>query len=137
MKLSSDIYFNAASWFPGNVRVKPHFNTQCLPKIGSFWHLCDDIFWPVFDPCPPLFADLLNGWPSTWMRLFGLGSFNIVHLEEIFKELTNFRHSAPTLPPSLPAPPPPPFALFRYVVCTYLYSMYILRDSLKPYIITK
>ena len=111
-----------------------------LPQIGSFWHLCDGIFWPIIDPCPPqllTYYDLLYGWPSTWMRLFGLGSFNIVHLEEIFKELTNFRHSAPTLPPSLPAPPPPPFALFRYVVCTYLYSMYILRDSLKPYIITK
>ena len=24
----SDIYFNVASWFWGNVRLKPHFNTQ-------------------------------------------------------------------------------------------------------------
>ena len=26
--MSSDIYFNVASWFPGNVHVKHHFNTQ-------------------------------------------------------------------------------------------------------------
>ena len=26
--MSSDIYFNVASWFPGNVRVKPHFTIQ-------------------------------------------------------------------------------------------------------------
>ena len=30
--MSSDIYFNVESWFPGNVRVKPHFKTQC-PRI--------------------------------------------------------------------------------------------------------
>ena len=29
IKVSSVIYFNVASWFPGNVQVKPHFNTQC------------------------------------------------------------------------------------------------------------
>ena len=28
IKVSSDIYYNVASWFPGNVRIKPHFNTQ-------------------------------------------------------------------------------------------------------------
>ena len=33
--MSSDIYFNVASWFPGNVRVKPHFNTQCPGPPGS------------------------------------------------------------------------------------------------------
>ena len=26
--MSTDIYFNIASWFPGNVRIKPHFYTQ-------------------------------------------------------------------------------------------------------------
>ena len=26
--MSSDIYFNVPSWFPVNVRIKPHFNTQ-------------------------------------------------------------------------------------------------------------
>ena len=32
--MSSDIYFNVTSWFPGNVHVKRHFNTQCpLPRI--------------------------------------------------------------------------------------------------------
>ena len=29
--MCSDIHFNVASWFPGNVRVKLHFNTQCRP----------------------------------------------------------------------------------------------------------
>ena len=28
IKVRSDIYFNVASWFPGNVRAKPYFNTQ-------------------------------------------------------------------------------------------------------------
>ena len=31
IKVSSDIFFYVASWFPGNGRVKPHFNTQCPP----------------------------------------------------------------------------------------------------------
>ena len=44
--MSSDIYFIFASWFPGNVLVKPHFNTNC--------------------PCPP---PLRRPWPvSEWRR---------------------------------------------------------------------
>ena len=31
IKVNSDIYFNVASCLPENVRVKPHFNTQCPP----------------------------------------------------------------------------------------------------------
>ena len=27
--MSSDLYYNVVSWFPGNVIVKPHFNTRC------------------------------------------------------------------------------------------------------------
>ena len=36
--MSSDIYFNFASWFPGNVHVKPYFNTQFpmgIPAVTS------------------------------------------------------------------------------------------------------
>ena len=36
IKMSSDIYFNVASWFPGNVHVKTHFNTQCPPGPPPF-----------------------------------------------------------------------------------------------------
>ena len=34
-QVSSDIYFNVVSWFPGNVSVKPHFNTQCPPPLKN------------------------------------------------------------------------------------------------------
>ena len=36
IKVSSDIYFNVTSWFQGNIRVKPHFNTQC-PLLLRDW----------------------------------------------------------------------------------------------------
>ena len=36
IKMSSDIYFNVASWFSGNVSVRPHFNTQCPPTLSDF-----------------------------------------------------------------------------------------------------
>ena len=35
MKMSSVIYFNVASWFLGNVWVKPYFNTQSPPRRFS------------------------------------------------------------------------------------------------------
>ena len=44
MKVSSDIYFNVASWFPENILVKPHLNTQWSGHL----HL----------PHPPIFAEL-------------------------------------------------------------------------------
>ena len=31
IKVRLDFYFNVASWFPANVRVKPHFKTHCPP----------------------------------------------------------------------------------------------------------
>ena len=33
VKLSSDFYFNVASWFQGNVHIKPHFNTLCVQMV--------------------------------------------------------------------------------------------------------
>ena len=36
IKVSSDIYFNVASWFPGNIHVKPHFNIS-LPQLNLCW----------------------------------------------------------------------------------------------------
>ena len=46
--MSSDIYFNVASWFPGNVRVKPHFNTQCPCARHAACSYND----PLFCCCP-------------------------------------------------------------------------------------
>jgi len=41
-KMSSDIYFNVASWFPVKVHIKPHFNTQCpTGQEMVISHLCD------------------------------------------------------------------------------------------------
>ena len=62
MKMSSDIYFNVASWFLGNVRVKPHFNTQCprifkpsygpallSDNVGLTWKCyCSQFLWKFF-----------------------------------------------------------------------------------------
>ena len=56
----SDIYFNVASWFPGNVRLKPHFNTQCphprifKPSYGpvsgmrNILHPLGNLEWRIF-----------------------------------------------------------------------------------------
>ena len=42
--MSSDFNFTVKSWFLGNVRVKPYFNTQCLPpRFRRPWNR-DDVF---------------------------------------------------------------------------------------------
>ena len=66
--MSLDIYFNVASWFPGNVCVKPHFKTQysAPPPIFLYYVVIE---WPqyIVDACRTfLFLFFLfSSWIST------------------------------------------------------------------------
>ena len=77
--MSSDIHFNVASWFPGNVHVKPYLNTQweagcVLSTLGVIhkWHHFFPPWWPL-----PLLRHHFNTSHHNFGFNFGPGKFSL------------------------------------------------------------
>ena len=66
--MSSDIYFIVASWFPGNVLIKPHFNTDCpcppIPTALTRVRMTQSTV-PLFKWCVAHFWVIL-AWKFSW-----------------------------------------------------------------------
>ena len=88
--MSSDIYFNVASWFPGNVRVKPHFNTQCPPPASDI----PDYMLIISNETSLVLNRVVNRHKYVWesRKLSWTNSWNYFNTDHTFNDIHLFVH---------------------------------------------